>query len=85
VKTIRPRLSLVSRYDLLAMQYPRMVVRLHLEPDGEVAKVDIVKSSGSESTDQEVKVALYQWWVEPPKNPHGVSLADVVEFPIIWR
>jgi TonB family protein len=85
VKTVRPRLSLAARYDLLGMQYPRMIVRIHVERSGDVRKVDIVKSTGSQSADQEVKVALYQWWFEPPKNNAGVALADVVEFPIIWR
>jgi TonB family protein len=85
VKTVRPRLSLAARYELLGMQYPRMVVRVQVEASGAVRNVDIVKSSGSRSADQEVKVALYQWWIEPPKNKRGVALADVVEFPILWR
>ena len=85
VKTVRPRLSLAAKYDLLAMQFPRMVVRVHVDAGGEPRLVEIFKSSGSQSADQEVKVALYQWWFEPPKNLHGVAMADVVEFPIIWR
>jgi TonB family protein len=85
VKTVRPRLSLAAKYDLLGMQYPRMVVRMYVESSGEVRRVDIVKSTGSDSADQEVKVALYQWWIEPPKDKRGVALADVVEFPIVWR
>jgi TonB family protein len=85
VKTVRPRLSLAARYDLLAMAAARMVVRLHVDPSGDVRLVDIVKSTGSPSADQEVKVTLYQWWIQPPRDPHGVALADVVEFPITWR
>jgi TonB family protein len=78
VKTVRPRLSLSSQYDLLAMQFPRIVVRAHLNGDGSVKRVEIVKSTGSASADQEVKVALYQWWFEPTRD-------DVVEFPMMWR
>ena len=78
VKTIRPHLSLASRLDLLGMRFPRMVVRVHVNADGSVRRVDIVKPSGSESADQEVKIALYRWWFEPTKE-------DVVEFPIVWR
>jgi TonB family protein len=85
VKTVRPRLSLAARYDLLTMQAPRMLVRIHVERSGDVRRVEIVKSTGSDSADEEVKVALYQWWFEPPKTNAGVALADVVEFPIIWR
>ena len=62
-----------------------MAVRIHVESNGAVRQVEIVKSTGSDSADQDVKVALYQWWFEPPKDKAGVALADVVEFPIIWR
>lgn len=78
VKTIRPHLSFSSRMDLMSMQFPRMIVRMHIHGDGSVRRVDIVKSTGSAAADQEVKVALYQWWFEPTKE-------DVVEFPITWR
>ena len=82
VKTVRPRLSLAAQYDLFAMQFPRMVVRLSVDPSGSVRRVEIVKSTGSATADQDVKVALYQWWVEPAKNGAGV---DTIEFPITWR
>jgi TonB family protein len=78
VKTIRPHLSFASQVDLMSMQYPRLVVRVHIHSDGSVRRVDIVKSSGSSSADQEVKVALYQWWFEPTRE-------SVMEFPIEWR
>jgi len=78
VKTIRPHLSFASQVDLMATQFPRLVVRVHIQPDGSVRRVDIVKSSGSVTADQEVKVALYEWWFEPAKD-------NVVEFPIVWR
>jgi TonB family protein len=60
------------------MRFPRLIVRVHIHGDGSVRRVDIVKSTGSAAADQEVKVALYQWWFEPTKD-------DVVEFPITWR
>lgn len=78
VKTIRPHLSFSSRMDLMSMQFPRLVARVHIHLDGSVRRVEIVKSTGSPAADQEVKVALYQWWFEPTKE-------DVVEFPITWR
>jgi len=82
VKTIRPHLSLAAQIDLLGMQYPKMRLRVRLEPDGKVAKVDIVQSSHSETADQEVKVAVYQWQFEPRPKP---GQADIVEFEINWR
>ena len=78
VRTVRPHLSLASRLDLMSMRFPRLVVRVHIHTDGAVRRVDIVKPSGSPSADQEVKVALYQWWFEPTDE-------NVVEFPITWR
>jgi TonB family protein len=78
VKTIRPHLSFSSQMDLLGMQFPRMRVRVHIHTDGTVRRVDIVRSSGSPAADQEVKVALYQWWFEPTKE-------EEVEFSIVWR
>lgn len=85
VKTVRPRLSLAAQYDLLSMQFPRMVVRLNVDARGDVRRVEIVKSTGSASADQEVKVALYQWWVEPARDLSGIAVADTIEFPITWR
>ena len=85
VKTVRPRLSLAAQYDLIAMQFPRIVVRVSVDAEGAVRKVDIAKSSGSEGADQAVKVAVYQWWFEPKRDPGGRRLADVLEFPITWR
>jgi TonB family protein len=78
VKTIRPHLSFSSQMDLMSMQFPRLVVRVHIHTDGSVRRVDIIKSTGSPGADQEVKVALYQWWFEPTKETE-------VEFPIVWR
>jgi TonB family protein len=84
VKTIRPKLSLAAQLDLVGMQYPRMKLRVRLDDAGKVAKLDVVKSTGSTTADQEVKIAVYQWEFGPdpkgkPKGP------DVVEFEIIWR
>ena len=78
VKTIRPHLSFASQVDLMSMQFPRLLVRVHIHTDGTVRRVDIVKSSGSVSADQEVKLALYEWWFEPTKD-------NVVEFSVVWH
>jgi TonB family protein len=85
VKTVRPKLSLAARVDLMSMDGPRMTVRLMIDPEGAVRKVDIVRSSGSVGTDEAVKVALYEWWVEPKKDELGHAIASVITFPIVWR
>jgi TonB family protein len=85
VKTVRPKLSLASRYDLQGSLYPSMKVRVQIDAEGVVRKVDILKSSGSVGADQSVEVALYQWWFEPIKDKAGHAIASELTFPIVWR
>jgi TonB family protein len=81
VKTVRPRLSIAARYDLMGLNFPRLVLRAHVDPTGRVEKVDVVRSTGSTLVDHEVKLAVYQWWIEPKPAVKD----DVVEFGIVWR
>ena len=83
--TVRPRLNLAAKIDLMSSDRPAMEVRLRVDEQGAVRLVDIVRSSGSASADQAVKVALYQWWVEPDRDELGRAVASVITFPIIWR
>jgi TonB family protein len=85
VKTVRPKLDLAARIDLMSTNAPSMTVRLTVDAEGAVRRVEIVRSSGSVGTDQAVKVALYQWWVEPKKDDAGRAIASVLTFPIAWR
>jgi TonB family protein len=85
VKTVRPKLSLAARLDLMTSGTPGMTVRLNVDREGAVRKVDIVRSSGSVGADEAVKVALYEWWVEPKKDDTGNAIASVITFPIVWH
>ncbi len=85
VKTVRPKLSLAAQYDLQTTVDPSMRVRVHIDANGAVAKVDIIKSSGSEGADQAVIVALYQWWFEPARDSSGHAIPSEATFPIVWR
>ena len=58
VKTVRPKLSLAAQYDLQSTIDPSIRVSVHIDANGAVSKVDIVKSSGSDGADQAVIVAL---------------------------
>ena len=81
VKTVRPRLSYVAYTELYATQSRSMRVRLTLDTTGKVTHLDIIKSSGSQTADQEAKLALYKWEFDPrPKRK-----PDVVEFDLVWR
>jgi TonB family protein len=85
VKTVRPKLTITARIDLMSMNAPTMTVRLAVDAKGEVRKVDIIRSSGSVGADQAVKVALYQWWIEPKRDDNGRAVASVLTFPIVWK
>ena len=85
VKTVRPKLNLAAIYDLQSTSFPTMTVKVHIDAEGAVRDVDIVKSSGSNGADQAVKVALYQWWFEPAKDAAGHAIASEVTFPITWH
>jgi TonB family protein len=67
--------------DMLQLRPPVVVVlRLYLKPDGNVEKVEIVKSSGSINIDQPTRIAAYKWWFEPAKDSLGRPRGDVIEF-----
>ncbi len=68
-KLIRPRLDLAVQEDLLTMRLPiKLVLKLRLDNDGNVAASDVEKSSGSKLLDHAVKVTSFKWWFEPKKS-----------------
>ena len=81
VKTVRPRLTFRAQVELFETQSRSMRLRLHLDRAGKVQNFVITRSSGSKTTDQEVKLAVYEWEFEPRpgRNP------DVMEFELVWR
>lgn len=85
VKTVRPQLNLAARYDLQTTIDPSITVRLDIDAEGAVRKVEIVKSSGSIGADQAVENALYQWWFEPKRDEKGNAVPSQITFPIHWR
>jgi len=80
-RLVRPRFTLAGMSAALQLPSPILVgMRLHLDAAGNVIRVDIVRSSGSPDIDQPVKVAAYQWWLEPTRNKAGTAIADVIPF-----
>lgn len=68
-KLIRPRFDLAVQDDLLTMRLPvKLVLKLRLDADGNVAASDVEKSSGSKLLDHAVKVTSFKWWFEPKKS-----------------
>lgn len=80
-KIIRPRLEMAGQADLMQLRPPvTIVLRLYLDPTGNVEKVEIVKSSGSINLDQPTLQAAYRWWFEPAKDSNGQPKRDMFEF-----
>lgn len=85
VKTRRPKLLLAAQVDLWTLRRAQVVLTIDIDETGKVTSVKIAKSSGSNDIDQPTKVAVYDWWFEPKKDPEGQPIADQVEFTINWR
>lgn len=81
-RVTRPRLNLSARVDFLALSRVEVVLRLHLDASGNVRKVDVVKSSGSNEIDQPTKIAAYDWWFEPFKDAEGNPRPGTLTIPI---
>jgi TonB family protein len=83
VKTVRPHLSVASYETLVGILDRRMRLRVRIDEHGKVMRVDILRSSGSSTADQETKLAVYQWTFDP--RPDRAAVGDYVEFDIVWR
>jgi TonB family protein len=84
IKPIRPRLSEAGKRDLLAHEFPTILLKVRIDKTGKVTDVKIVRGSGSEAVDMPVYRALWQWWFEPPKDKQGNPLEDVQLVAIHW-
>jgi TonB family protein len=78
----RPHLPWDAQYDFFGMTHSVIVLDLQLDPTGQVIGATIVKSSGSDGVDQACRLAAYQWWFEPAKDPTGRPIRDDITFTI---
>jgi TonB family protein len=81
-KLTRPRLSLASINDLMAVATPTVVLKLTIDESGNVISADVYRSSGSTNIDQPCQLAAYNWWFEPTKDKSGRPIKDVILFTI---
>jgi TonB family protein len=84
IKPIRPKLTEAGMRDLLAQQFPTVLLKVKIDKTGKVTDVNIVRGSGSEAVDMPVYRALWGWWFEPPKDKKGNPMADVQLVAIHW-
>ncbi|MBV8780462.1 MAG: energy transducer TonB, partial [Phycisphaerae bacterium] len=78
----RPQLPWDTQYDFFGMTRSTLVLDLQLDEQGNVSLVTILRSSGSPSVDQPCRLAAYQWWFEPAKDPTGHPTRDEIQFTI---
>ncbi len=85
VKTTRPRISLAGSLDLMSLDNPTVVMKVKTDTTGKVISVSILRSSGSVDLDHPTELAMYDWWIEPPKDQSGHPLPDVMVWKIAFR
>ncbi|HWE02201.1 MAG TPA: energy transducer TonB [Tepidisphaeraceae bacterium] len=85
IKTTRPHFLPGAVGAFLANPDPVLVLKISVNPNGNVKNVDIVRSTGSIEIDQPCRVAVYDWWFEPSHDKKGRPVADVVLFTIRIR
>ena len=85
VKTTRPHFLPGAQADFFAIPNPTIVLKIAIDPTGNVKNVDIIHSTGSVEIDQPCRVAVYDWWFEPTHDKKGRPVADVVVFTIHFR
>lgn len=76
VKTVRPRLTEAGRRDLLALQFPSILLKVKTDVNGKVTDVTVIRGTGSEAIDMPVYRALWGWYFEPPKDKNGNPQPD---------
>lgn len=76
VKHIRPRFTEAGRRDLLALQFPTILLKVKIDASGKVIDVAIIRGTGSEAIDMPVYRALWGWYFEPPKDKNGNPIPD---------
>jgi TonB family protein len=85
VTTVRPRLSLAGRQDLLIVEQPRVILRVRVDETGAVRDVKVVASSGSNEIDQPCVLAMYEWWFEPLRDKSGKPMPAEMIWTLSWR
>lgn len=85
VKTTRPQIGVAGAFDVLSLNFPKIVLEVHISPTGNVTDVQFAHKSGSIAIDEPTKTAVFDWWFEPAKDRSGKPIPDVVYFTIEFR
>ena len=85
VQTVKPRLGEHSLIDWATLGRVVQIFRVSINKDGRVTNVEVRRASGSDSLDLETSLAIYRWWIEPKKGPHGLPVADTILLTVVWH
>lgn len=85
IKAVRPRLTLTGEVDLESLRFPSLTLQLKIDATGKVTDARVSQSSGSNEIDQPCLVAVYDWWIEPPKDKAGKPIPSELELHITWH
>ncbi len=77
VQMYAPHWGLASENDLYAMGELYVALGAHIRPDGSVAQVEVLKSSGSANVDLDCERAVYAGTFEPRKDKDGHPVATL--------
>jgi hypothetical protein len=85
VRTSRPRLTPAAQLDVVRLRFPVVVMRVETDRDGNVISADIHRSSGSGQVDLACRIAMLDWWIEPPKDANDDPIPDVMYWRLSWQ
>jgi outer membrane biosynthesis protein TonB len=85
VKTVRPRFGLAAEADLNDHPLLSTVLKVTTDTTGKVTGVDVIRSSGSIPVDLAVRLAMFNWWIQPPTDRQGHPVADVMVWKITFQ
>lgn len=85
VKPVKPRLRIKAGLDVYSIVDASVRLWVKIDATGKVTDVRIVKSSGSNDIDLPTVVAMYKWWIEPPKDKQGKPVADALQITFLFR
>lgn len=71
VQTKEPRYHDSSEVDMESLGYPRTLLGVKVDADGNVLDVTVLESSGSTNIDLDRKRAVWDWILEPEKDKDG--------------
>jgi len=85
VVPVRPDIEIAGELDIEALNFPTVVLEVHIDARGKVTDVEYSRRSGSVAIDEPTRRAMYDWYFEPAKDKSGHPIPDVILFTMEYR